>query len=550
MPSTASLVARGLGKSFGRAVVLDGVDLTVGPDTRAGVVGPNGTGKTTLLRLLAGLERPDRGSIALLPPSATVGYLPQEPERRAGETLRAFLGRRTGVAAADQAMEDAAAALAAPDAPTDADERYAAALDRWMSLGGADFDTRVGVVGDDLGLPAALLDAPMTGLSGGEAARASLAAILLSRFDVFLLDEPTNDLDFDGLARLEQFVNDLTGGVVIVSHDRAFLERTITSVIELDPVRHTAIEFGGGWLAYLDARAVARRHAEEAYATYDAQRSELLARARTQRQWAQQGARTLKKKPVDNDKAQRGFKVNRTEKQAAKVRATERALDRLDAVDKPWEPWELRLSFGDAERSGAIVFRLQDAVVERGDFQLGPVDLEIGWADRVGVLGPNGGGKTTLLNAMLGRLSLTRGERWAGPGVVVGELGQARVRFAARDSLLDAFIAATGLVLAEARSLLAKFDLSAADVERPAATLSPGERTRAELALLMAQGVNCIVLDEPTNHLDLPAIEQLEVALEAFGGTLLLVTHDRQLLEAVELTRTVDVVDGKVSERR
>jgi len=530
-------------------VVLDAVDVTIVGSTRLGVVGPNGTGKSTLLRMLAGIDTPDSGSITAMPPSATIGYLPQEPDRREGETLRAYLGRRTGVTAAEAAMEHAATELGAGS--PGADDAYAVALERWLNLGGPDIDTRAAIVSADLGLAASLLDTPMTGLSGGQAARASLAGILLSRFDVFLLDEPTNDLDFDGLARLEAFVTTLDGGMVIVSHDRAFLERTITSVLELDAATHRASEFAGGWLAYLDMRATARRHAEEAFTAYETQRTELLARARTQRQWAVQGARTLKKKPVDNDKAQRGFKVNRTEKQAAKVRATERAIERLGDVDKPWDAWELRMRFGETERSGDVVFRLSDAVVRRGAFQLGPVDIEINWADRVALLGPNGGGKTTLLLTLLGRLPLASGDRYAGPGVVVGELGQARGRFdVARTSLLDAFLELTGLPFAEARSLLAKFDLSASDVERSAATLSPGERTRAELALLTAQGVNCLVLDEPTNHLDLPAIEQLEVALEAFSGTLLLVTHDRRLLDAVEVTRTFDVDNGSVSERR
>ncbi len=253
--SSFSLVARDLARVRGPFTVLDAVDVSVGPRTRLGVVGPNGVGKTTLLRLLAGVDRPDRGTVTATPPSVRVGYLPQEPER-GDETLFAFLARRTGVAAAEAELERAAAALADDrqdgDAAADA---YSAALDAYLAAGGPDLDARARAVGADLGLSGHLLDVPTVALSGGQAARASLAAILLSRFDVFLLDEPTNDLDFAGLERLETFLDDLPGGVVVVSHDRAFLERTVTRVLELDEHTRSATEFGGGWLGYLDARA-------------------------------------------------------------------------------------------------------------------------------------------------------------------------------------------------------------------------------------------------------------------------------------------------------
>ncbi len=228
-----------------------------------------------------------------------------------------------------------------------------------------------------------------------------------------------------------------------------------------------------------------------------------------------------------------------SEKQAAKARATEKAIARLDAVEKPWEGWDLRFQLASAPRSGDVVARLRGAVVQRGSFTLGPVDLEIGWGERVAIVGPNGSGKTTLLLALLGQLPLAAGERWMGPGVIVGEMDQARGAFSGRESLLDAFLAVTALTVADARSLLAKFGLGAEHVTREAGTLSPGERTRAVLARFAAQGVNCLVLDEPTNHLDLPAIEQLEQALGTYDGTLLVVTHDRRLLETVALTRAV-----------
>ena len=542
----ATLHARDLVVSFGPEPVLDGVSLTVAPGQRIGVVGPNGTGKTTLLRTLAGQVVPESGTVATTPPAAAVGLLPQEPDRHPDETVAGFVARRTGVAAATTEMDAATAALAGGAAG--ADDRYAAALERWLALGGPDLDARIGVTLADLGLEASVTHRPTATLSGGQAARVSLAATLLARFDVFLLDEPTNDLDFDGLTRLEDFLLGLDAATVVVSHDRAFLERVVTHVLELDEHDHTGTVYAGGWEAYLADRATARRHAAEAFADYRAKRSELTDRARTQREWASQGVRKAKTSG-ETDKFIRFHDKATSEKMASKAKATERAMARLDVVDKPWESWELRFEIGSAERSGDVVVALRGAVVERGAFRLGPVDLEIGWADRVAILGPNGAGKSTLIDALLGRIPLDAGTAHVGPGVVVGELSQARDRFAVESPLLDVVMAATGQRVDESRSLLAKFGLGADHVTRPSVQLSPGERTRANLALFMAEGVNCLVLDEPTNHLDLTAIEQLEQALGRFTGTLLLVTHDRRFLDAVDVTRRIEIAAGQVAEQ-
>jgi len=539
------LSAVGVSLWRGGQTVLDDVSLSVGPSSRIGLVGPNGIGKTTLLRILAGLHRPDQGRVERAPATLTVGYLPQEPDADRGETLADYFARRTGVAAAGAELDRQTEALAQDPAAVEA---YTEALERFLALGGDDLAVRVGQVCADVGLPADRLDVAIGDLSGGQAARAALAAILLSRYDVFLLDEPTNNLDFAGLDRLEAFLAAVGGGVVIVSHDRDFLDRAVTRIAELQEHSHRLVEYAGGWSEFVAARDLSRTQQYAAFGKYQAERRDLVERARTQRQWAQQGVAKAKRAPKDNDKAQRGFFTNRTEKQAAKLRITEKRLDRLErtAVDKPWEGWQLRLSLAPSVRSGDVVARLSAAVVRLGSFTLGPVDVEIGWQERVAILGPNGSGKTTLLRALLGEVPLAGGERWVGPGVVVGRMDQARAQYEGADSLVRAFMADTGLALSEARSLLAKFALEADHVDRPTGGLSPGERSRAVLAALMAKGVNCLVLDEPTNHLDLAAIEQLESALDGFDGTLLVVTHDRRFLEALEVTRVVEVDDGRV----
>ncbi|MDO0924786.1 ABC-F family ATP-binding cassette domain-containing protein [Streptomyces sp. TG1A-8] len=545
---TATLVAKNLAAGHGDRSLFSGLDLVVAPGDVIGLVGANGAGKSTLLRLLAGLAPPEQGDLRLSPPTAAVGHLPQEPERRPGESVREFLARRTGVAGAQRAMDEATQALV--DGAPGADDAYAGSLERWLHLGGADLEERAEEVADSLGL-AVGLDQPMTSLSGGQAARAGLASLLLSRYDVFLLDEPTNDLDLDGLERLERFVTGLRAGTVVVSHDREFLTRTVTKVLELDLAQQRINLYGGGYAAYLEEREVARRHAREDYDEYADKRAALQDRARTQRAWMDKGVKNARRRAGDdNDKIGRKFRSEASEKQAAKARQTQRMIERLDVVEEPRKEWELRMEIAAAPRSGAVVATLRDAEVRRGGFTFGPVSLQVDWADRIAVTGANGAGKSTLLGALLGRVPLDSGHAALGSGVLVGEVDQARRLFHGTESLLDAFAAAVpGTEPAEVRTLLAKFGLKSGHVLRPAGGLSPGERTRAALALLQGRGVNLLVLDEPTNHLDLPAIEQLESALDSYEGTLLLVTHDRRMLDAVRVTRRLEVAAGTVAER-
>ncbi len=584
------LAARKVSVVRGAQVILDQVDLIVDAGSRIGVLGRNGAGKSTLLRVLAGLEQPTDGVVEASPPRLTVGYLPQEPDDLPGERVAAFLRRRTGLAAAEAAMESALAI--ARDRPEPAElAAYDDALARFLALGGDDHDARAPRVLAEVGLDAdRVLDLPAASLSGGERVKLGLAAILLARFDVLLLDEPTNNLDFAGLDRLERFlVGERTpgrpgggapGGVVLVSHDRAFLSATTTSVAELDLVSHRLSEYGGGYDAYLEER---RRQREQAYARYEdteRERERLQASIRRRKDWSvsSRGNRT-----ADNDKALANRRKERATAAAAGSKALERRIERLGAPDKPWEGWELRMRLKAARRSGAVVATLSRAVVRLGNFRLGPVDLDISWQDRLAVTGPNGAGKTTLLRLLIGELAPDSGHAPLGAGVVVGYLGQGRGPLAgwtptdptqtwsgpadvrpgpaetrpaearlgpagSPPTLLDRVRREAGLTPQQARSLLAKFDLGAEHAGRAETDLSPGEWSRASLAILMARGTNLLILDEPTNHLDLDAVEELETALADFDGTLLVVTHDRRMLSGLHVTRRLEVDSGGVQE--
>src|SRR4051794_3991566 len=532
-------------RQHGSHVVFDGVSLQIDSGTRLGLVGRNGSGKSTLLRILAGLELPDAGKVVREPATLTAGYLPQEHVFPDGETVQGLLARRTGVAAAEHDLAVASEELAAG---TDAGDRYAAALDRFLALGGGDLDVRAAGVLADLGLPVDP-ERPVERLSGGEAARLALAAILLSRYDVLLLDEPTNDLDFDGLARLERFVHGTDSALVVVSHDRAFLDRSVTRIAEIETGRARVREWVGGWSEYAAARDAARAGAYARFGEAQEKQRELTTLLSERRSQARAGGGMADR---------RGTHALMT-----KVRQAERLLQRNGLPEKPFESWELQLGLHAGARAGSLVARLGRAVARRGAFTLGPIDLDLVPGEHLAVTGRNGSGKSTLLAMLLGDLPLEQGSRELGRTTVIATIGQDRTARAVtqppRDDegshtvpgrgrvdhgdavLLDAFVATTGLAAVDARTLLAKFGLGANHVGRPWSTLSPGERTRAHLAELQARDVNLLILDEPTNHLDLEAVEQLESALRAYNGTLVVVSHDRTFLEALEPTRELEL---------
>ena len=368
---SATLVARGLAAGHGARVLFSGLDLVVAPGDVVGLVGVNGAGKSTLLRTLAGELPAEAGSVVVSPPSATLGYLPQEHERRPGETV---LGRaRPGAPAST-------AAQAALDAATeDADRgrrrrRRRATATRWStgSPSAAPTSTSAPRRSSPRSRPASPSTRSMTGLSGGQAARVGLAALLLSRYDVLLLDEPTNDLDLAGLDQLERFVDGARAGIVVVSHDREFLARTVTRVVELDLAQQLVRVHDGGYDAYLVERDVARRHAREEYEEYADTKAGLEARARMQRNWMAKGVRDSIKKSKDGDKHIKAHNRATSEKQAAKAKQTDRRIERLEVVEEPRKEWELRLEIAAAPRAGAVVATLRGAVVRRGGLHARP----------------------------------------------------------------------------------------------------------------------------------------------------------------------------------
>jgi ATPase subunit of ABC transporter with duplicated ATPase domains len=531
--SRSQLVAHSVSKSLGGAVVLDRVDLAVAPRWRVGLLGPNGVGKSTLLRILAGLVPPDGGTVERSPAAMTVGLLDQEPGGEPDDTLRSFLARRTGIAAAASELERATSDMTADLATI---QRYADALDGFDRLGGHDFDVRAATVAGELELPS--LEVPMERLSGGQRTRAALAAIGLAHFDTLLLDEPTNNLDADGLDRLEALVQGFAGGVVVISHDRAFLDACVDRFVELDPFSRRSSEFAGNWSDYVAERERRRAAAQEAHDAAVAERARLQRRAQRVREEAATAVGRAKRSD-EPDKFVRFGKISSAQSHAAGAARLERQLERIDVPDAPRDRWSLAIDLSPATRGGEIVARLTGVVVERGSFRLGPIELDIARGDRIALVGPNGTGKSTLLHTIAGDLEPSSGSRTLGPGTVPGILDQDRAPFLPGEDLLAMIARTAGTTGADARSLMAKFELGADDVRRPATELSPGERTRAALAVLAARRTNLLLLDEPTNHLDLTAIEQLEIALAAYAGTFVIATHDRRLLDTIGITRTI-----------
>lgn len=544
----AILSARGLRAGHGARLLFSDVDLDVAAGEVIGLVGPNGCGKSTLLEILCRRRAPEAGTVTVAPSGASCGMLPQEPDPRPGEDVLAYLARHTGVAGATAGLDDAARRLALGAAG--AEEGYDAALTSYLASGAADFDTRVLEVTDQVGL-GMTLSHPMSGLSGGQAARVGLAGLLLARHDFLFLDEPTNNLDLAGLNHLERFLANARAGVVVVSHDRQFLAGCVTAVLDFDPVLAQARLYAGGYESYRAEQERARALAATKYEDYLQERDDLSTRAARARERAARGTRSAQRAYASGkvDKLTRDRMVDGATGGASAAGQAQRALERLQEPQAPRKQWQLRMHLAPAPTSGDVVATLTAAEVRLGSFRLGPVDLQLARGDRVVITGANGSGKSTLLGLITGKLEPDHGRTYLGSAVRLGEVDQARAACSGTASALEVLGAALPASSpAERRTLLAKYGLAGAQALRPGSGLSAGERTRVALAVLAASGVNLLVLDEPTNHLDLPAIEQLESALAHYPGTLLLVSHDRRLLSGVRATRWLTVTAGQVAD--
>jgi ATPase subunit of ABC transporter with duplicated ATPase domains len=533
--SSTLLDAHGVMISFGARTVLDGIDLQVHDGERIALVGRNGSGKSTLLRILAGDEVSYSGTVGR---HGTVAYLPQLVATP-GLSAREAILSRIGVAGAERGLGEQLGALERGE--VGAIEAHAEALDRWLALGGEDAGARLAGAADELGLPAELLDRPLRDLSGGQASRAGLAAVRVARCDLLLLDEPTNQLDADGLARLRTLLAEHTGAIVLVSHDRSLLADFAEAIVEIDEGKAT--RYSGGWEAFQRERADARARASREYEQAVAERDRLTAVDREiRRRAAASAARVDSRRSPDGDKHGREWVRMRADGMRQRAARISSRREQVEVPDKPIEHARLSLELSAAERHGDTALALEGAVLRRGDWHLGPLDLTVRYGDRLRLAGPNGAGKSTVLAALAGTLLPTAGRLLVAPRAVVATLGQDRE--AMGDQALDAAAVmrdATGLDETDARTALAAFGLAAEEVERPASTLSPGERTRAELALAAHRRATCLLLDEPTNHLDIESLEVLEAAVAGWPGALVVATHDAAFAAALRLDREVDL---------
>ncbi len=538
------LTVSNLSKRLGDRLILENITFTINHGDHLGLVGANGAGKSTLLGLLNGEMPPDSGSIAVAP-GARIGYLRQGFADRAGLTLDDLLGyvsqKMRVLLDARAHLDQAMAALA--DCASDHDETltaYDAALASLEDIGGFGAIDALEALLARLGVAGVPVDTPLSQLSGGQKTRAGLAAILADQPDLLLLDEPSNHLDLDALVWLEAFLAAYRGGMLIVSHDRAFLDRTVNQIVELDPTTHQLTSFAGNYTDYLHQRqAATATHA----ASYERQQREVARIERDVRAIATHARATERTTQHDFLRA-RAKKVART----AKVR--ERKLERLlaseERIEKPERQWGLALDFGDRGESSRDV-----AVIERASVDLGQnrileaIDLQIRFGERIAVVGPNGSGKSTLLRLLSGEIEPAAGTVRLGPNVVVGQFAQEQETIDLERTVLDQARAVAAQSETEIRSFLHRYLFGGDTVFQPGAALSYGERARLGLALLVLHGANFLLLDEPLNHLDLRSREAFEEALTQFTGTTVVVLHDRYAIERLA-TRVIEVRNRQI----
>lgn len=533
------LTVNNVSRSLGGQPILTNVSFVLNPGDRLGLIGPNGAGKTTLMRLIAGQDHPDSGSISISP-HEQVGMLRQGFADLSGGTLSDLLdGPTNGLAGTNAELERVLASGDGSDAWLIA---YEAAQLRFDALRGYDAIAELEASLSAFGLAGRAWDTPLANLSGGEKTRAGLAALIVARPDYLLLDEPTNHLDVDGQRFLAEMLNAFHGGILVVSHDRRFLDAIATGILALDPEVAGIRAFAGGYTAW---RETMEHEAEEHASAYRRQQEDIAR--------IQGDIRAVASHAMSTERGtQNDYLRGRSKKVAKTAKVRERKLEKLlaseERLERPERHWTMMADFGDTAESGRDVVELSEVgFAVEGRPLLAHVSLMVRSTDRIAVTGPNGAGKTTLLKLIAGDLQPTSGSVRIGSNVNVGWFAQEQETLHPALTPVQLVRIRSELSESEARTYLHRFLFTARNVTNPVASLSYGERSRLALALLVLDGCNLLLLDEPLNHLDIESREQFEIALGEFTGTLVIVLHDEYAIDRIA-NRTLRVRNGMVEE--
>ncbi len=503
-------------KDYKGVSVLDEISLTIEKGQKFGLVGYNGTGKTTLLRIIAGEVDSDGGEVAIRK-GATISYMPQEVSLSSKETVSEYLRRVSGIEEIEKNMEHS------PEA-----------LEEYEKRDGYTFDYRANAMLSGFGL-SKKEHSSIDDLSSGQKSKVFLMGILLSDSDILLLDEPTNNLDLPALIWLESFIQEKTSTIIVVSHDRLFLDRIVNHICEIDWETRRAVTTRGKYSDYLERKRKEYSRLKEDYIRQQEEIKRLTEEVRMRKSKSDQGSRFT---GDDKDKFQRGYKRDRAGKSGKAAKAIEKRIEKMDTVNRPVKRDVFRIMIDPSNPEGSKNITLEDTSFgyKEGDFRVGPFSLDIPYQSRLVILGLNGSGKSTILKGISGSIRPLEGMVKIGNSLVIGNLMQEHDNLPREEKLLSFLEKKGNLEKQEAYHFLARHGFRADDADRKISSLSPGERARILFALFSALSVNVLLLDEPTNHLDLEALEALEEAVTNYQGTVILVSHDRYFLQRFHAT--------------
>ena len=527
------LTVHQLNKSYGINTILKDITFSLNHGDKLGLVGPNGCGKTTLLRILTGEEAPDSGTVIRNPASLEIGYLPQGFLPVDRETISGFLSTDNySPVVLFQVLEKAAEQLAQDPQDEALQAAYSIALDQISTSAARSVEQEE--ILNRFGFKDLDSSTPVSHLSGGQKTRLALCRTLLAKPDVLVLDEPTNHLDIEMLQWLENWLSAYPNAVLLVSHDRTFLDKVATGILEINTLTHTLKTYPGNYSGYVLQK---KRETEKQWQAYTDQQTQIkrLRKAAASVRSRAKAHKGGKADPKNTDGFSVGFFADRSRETIEKAKAIEKRVEHLltdEKVEKPPRSWHMKIEFEDTPESSRSVIGLENLSVGYPDSMLlEDINLQLRFGERTVLTGPNGCGKTTLLRTITGQLSPISGKVQFGPSVRLGYMAQEQETLPAGETPLQIISRIHSQNETEVRSYLSKYLFTGDEVFKPAALMSYGERARLSLACLVADECNLLLLDEPINHLDIPAREQFELALKSFEGTVLAVVHDRYFIE-------------------